>query len=412
MIRSVHALTVTELTRRIKALLEREDGLQSIWVRGEISNYKQHSSGHMYFTLKDDAAQIRCVMFKSRAQRLKFMPENGLAVLLNGSVSLYERDGQYQIYVDDIQPDGVGSLYKAFLQLKSRLEAEGLFDQALKRALPVLPKKVGVVTSLGGAAVRDIINVSKRRWPGVSLVLCDVLVQGEGSPDDIVRGLTLCSQVEGVDVIIVGRGGGSIEELWSFNTEVVARAIRYCPVPVVSAVGHETDYTIADFVADVRAPTPSAAAEIVIPDVTELCNRMRTHEARITSALRRSLAERRYALEIIAGRFVLRRGEDLVRQRRQTVDTLSRGLFDAAGDIMSDRRALIRVLSGQLDALSPLRILSRGYSICTRNDGRVLKQAQDVSAGEFVSVRLSRGQIECEVKSINPDKGNTGGSNG
>ncbi len=392
------ALTVRELTHIVRDLLQGALELQGIWVRGEISNARRHTSGHLYFTLKDDAASVRCVMFKSRASRIKFEPEDGMAVLVFGSVNVYERDGQYQLYVEDMQPDGIGSLYKAFLQLKARLEAEGLFDAALKRKLPLLPRKIGVVTSIKGAAVRDIINIARRRHPGVRLVVCETLVQGDMAPDDIVRGLELVAEVPGVDVVILGRGGGSIEELWAFNSEKVARAIRACPVPVVSAVGHETDFTIADFAADMRAPTPSAAAELVVPDAREMCSRTVMSRDRAKQAATRMLAERRYALASLVSRPVLRRPEDLINERRQAVDDLLKDSLSWTRRLVEERLARATGLTGRLEALSPLKILARGYAICLDASGTLLKSVLATSPGSDVQVRLVDGKLRCVVK--------------
>ncbi|MDP2859803.1 MAG: exodeoxyribonuclease VII large subunit [Bacillota bacterium] len=398
MARPLGALTVRELTHMIRDLLQGASELQGVWVRGEISNYRRHTSGHLYFTLKDDTASVRCVMFRSKASRMKFEPEDGMAVLAYGSVSVYERDGQYQLYVDDIQPDGIGSLYKAYLQLKARLEAEGLFEAALKRRLPALPRRVGVVTSIKGAAVRDIINIARRRHPGVRLVLCEVLVQGEAAPDDIVRGLEMVVQVPEVDVVILGRGGGSIEELWAFNSEKVARAIRACPVPVVSAIGHETDFTIADFASDVRAPTPSAAAELVVPDAEETCARTIVLRDRAKQAVSRMLAEKRYALGSLVSRPVLRRPEDLVNERRQALDDLLKDALSWTRRLVENKDAQARSLVGRLEALSPLKILARGYAICSDASGELLKSVRAVDLREVVGVRLSDGRLECEIK--------------
>ena len=392
------ALTVRELTHIVRDLLQGALELQGIWVRGEISNFRRHTSGHLYFTLKDDTASVRCVMFRGRASRVKFEPEDGMAVLVFGSVNVYERDGQYQLYVDDFQPDGIGSLYKAFLQLKARLEAEGLFDAALKRKLPVLPRKIGVVTSIKGAAVRDVINIARRRHPGVRLVLCETLVQGDMAPDDIARGLDLVAAVPGVDVVILGRGGGSIEELWAFNSEKVARAIRACPVPVVSAVGHETDFTIADFAADVRAPTPSAAAELVVPDARETCSRTIMLRDRAKQAASRMLAERRYALNSLISRPVLRRPADLINEWRQAVDELLKDALSWTRRLVDERQAQARALVGRLEALSPLKILARGYAICLDASGVLLKSVLACIPGSDVQVRLVDGKLECVVK--------------
>jgi exodeoxyribonuclease VII large subunit len=394
---SVAVISVRDLTRIIKDILEGSALLQGVWVRGEVSNFRRHTSGHLYFTLKDDTSGVKCVMFRGRATRLKFDPEDGMGVLLLGSVSVYERDGQYQFYVDDIVPDGVGSLFKAFQQLKDRLEAEGLFDVSRKRPLPRFPERVGVVTSLKGAAVRDIVNVARRRWPAVRLVLCDVTVQGDSAPKEILRGLNLVASTPGVDVIIVGRGGGSIEELWAFNDEALARAIRACPVPVVSAVGHETDFTIADFAADLRAPTPSAAAELVVPDIRELLQRIASDRDRISKAVRRHLDNSRYIVDMLKGRPVLRRGGDLVVQRRQAIDDATREM-----GLYIDRRiklltSHLRVMAGKLDAMSPLKILGRGYALIQKEDGNLVKSWNDVSIGSAVNVQLAAGQLVCEV---------------
>lgn len=393
-------LSVHELTRLVKELLDQEPLLSALWVQGEISNFKHHTSGHMYFTLKDSVSQVRCVMFRSAAQRLRFRPENGMQVLAYGSVTVYERDGVYQLYCQEMEPAGVGALYLQYEQLKARLAAEGLFDEALKRPLPLLPRKVGVVTALTGAAIRDIVTVSRRRYPGIHLVISPALVQGDEAPASLIRALNLVTQVPGVDVVIIGRGGGSLEDLWAFNDEGLARALRACPVPVVSAVGHETDFTIADFAADLRAPTPSAAAELVVPSRAELAAAVDGLKQRLITLTRRLLEQKRLRLKGLAQRPVLQRPQGRLLQDRQRLDELTRRLSYAAGQFVGSRRRELAGLAGRLDALSPLAVLGRGYSITRRvSDGRVLKDAREVAVGEHVTVLLHQGQLTCVVES-------------
>ena len=387
-------VSVSELTRYIKRLFDTDGMLRGLFVRGEVSNFKRHSSGHLYFTLKDEHSSIRCVMFRSNAQSLVFSPENGMMVVAAGYVTVYERDGQYQLYVEHLQPDGLGAFYLAFEQLKTRLAAEGLFDNARKRRIPALPRKVGVITSMRGAAIRDIISVSRRRFPGVKIVVADVLVQGEEAPAQIRRALDLMSRVEGVDVIIVGRGGGSIEELWAFNDEGLARAIAACPVPVISAVGHETDFTIADFVADVRAPTPSAAAVMAVPDAAEVKTRLKETLSGMALRLGRRLQSERSRLRLMTSRPPLARPIDIVLERRQRLDDAGRRL--AAGIRSFVRQCASRrdVVVGRLDALSPIGVLARGYSICRRSaDGAVVSRADQVDVGEDIRVTFLDGEV-------------------
>lgn len=397
---SRRVLTVRELTRYLKELLEEDINLSAVWVRGEISNYREHYSGHVYFTLKDDAAQLRCVMFRSRAATVRFKPENGMSVIAVGAVGIFERDGQYQLYVEDLQPDGVGALHVAFEQLKQRLAAEGLFAPERKRPLPLLPRRVGVVTSLAGAALRDIITVSTRRWPQVSLLVAPVAVQGEEAPPQIARAIAALNRVPDVDVIIVGRGGGSLEELWAFNDETVARAIFQSRAPVVSAVGHETDYTIADFVADLRAPTPSAAAECVVPDVRELQRQLTAQTARLRSGLRRHYERCRARLDAQLKRPALARPLTGLRQRQQAVDLAVHALAAAHGRLMVDGKARLATLSGRLQALSPLATLARGYAVCQLPDGTVVRDAGQLRRGDDVKVKLARGAAACRVIAV------------
>ena len=375
-------------------------------MRGEISNFKHHTSGHMYFTLKDEGACVRSVMFRRQNANLSFVPSDGMKVVALGYVSVYDRDGQYQLYVEDMLPDGLGKLYLAFEQLKKKLDAEGLFDQSLKRPIPRLPRCVAMITSPTGAAIRDMITVSRRRFPNVHLVVCPVLVQGPEAPPRICAALDLLNRWGGADVIILGRGGGSLEELWAFNDESVARAIRASATPVISAVGHETDVTIADLVADLRAATPSAAAELAVPDKAELLARLAALLSRCCYAVRTRVERGARRLQNAVARPVLSRPEEPLRQKAQRIDDLSRRLVAAAvrrheaGVSRRDR------LAGRLDALSPLATLSRGYAIClTVPDRAALKDAAAVSAGEPVEVILHKGRLACTVAQVFPEEG-------
>jgi len=393
-------LSVRELTLYIKRLIERDQTLSAVWVRGEISNFKWHTSGHIYFTLKDDTTQLKCVMFRSAAGRLRFRPDNGMQVLVGGNISVFERDGAYQLYCEEMEPAGVGALHLQYEQLKARLAAEGLFDESLKRPLPRLPRRVGIITATTGAAIRDMITVARRRFPGVRLVLAPALVQGEQAPASLMRALDLTARLPEIDVIIIGRGGGSLEDLWAFNDEGLARAIRACPVPVVSAVGHETDFTIADFAADLRAPTPSAAAELVVPSRAELMGLVDGLRARLVTVARRVVERKRARLRVLSDRPVLQRPQGRLLQDRQRLDDLVRRLSFAAGRSSEIRRQRLRALAGQLDALSPLAVLSRGYAIARAADGRVLKSVSAAAVGDRVHVMLHQGGLACRVEAI------------
>lgn len=391
-------LTVSQLTNYLKNLLTGDPVLQEVWLRGEISNFRRPSSGHMYFTLKDDGAALRCVMFRNANRSLAFQPEDGMQVLAAGYIGVYERDGVYQLYVEHMEPDGVGALYAAFEQLKRRLEAEGLFAPELKKPLPPLPRRVGIVTSATGAALQDIIKVARRRFPRIELVLCPVPVQGEGAAQEIARGITLLDRHGQVDVIIAGRGGGSLEDLWAFNEEVVARAIHGAQRPVVSAVGHETDFTIADFVADVRAPTPTAAALMVVPDEGELRRALGHGVTRLQQALRnRWLNERRRLERLLAGP-AFQRPTHRILVARQEVDDLARQSRQAIAALLERRRARLQTLVGRLEAMSPLAVLARGYSVTQRAaDGKIIRRYDEVAVGDAVTVTLARGTLTCAV---------------
>lgn len=389
---SLPVLSVKELTRYLKESMEADPILQAVWVRGEISNYKCHTSGHLYFTLKDETSQIRAVMFRSRTQLLNFQPANGMKVLAFGQVTVYERDGQYQLYVNEMQPDGLGSLHMAFLQLKERLEKEGLFDPARKKAIPTLPRRVGIVTSPTGAALRDLVSVITRRCPKIHLLIAPALVQGEGAPPTIVRGIELLNR-EKVDVIIVARGGGSLEELWAFNDERVARAIFASDVPIISAVGHQTDFTIADFVADLRAPTPSAAGELVVPDWRELSAGLTSLKGRLLNAMTQKVSRERKLLTRVMDRYVFRFPKQRIFGYQQTLDFLTKSLHQNTVKMLTAREKQLAALAGKLDALSPLAILSRGYSLTLRAiDGEVVRRAAELQPGDLLCIRFADGE--------------------
>jgi len=409
--------TVSELTAELRSLIERT--FFEIWVEGEISNCRLWNTGHYYFTLKDSTAQLKAVLFRTAAQRLRFKPQDGMHVIARGRLSLYEPKGEYQLVCEHLEPHGLGALQMAFEQLKARLQAEGLFDVARKRPLPALPRRIGIVTSLDGAAIRDIIKVLRRRYPNAHLVIRPARVQGEGAAADIARGLRAIGRVKGVDVVIVGRGGGSIEDLWAFNEEVVARAIAASPVPVISAVGHEVDVTIADFVADVRAPTPSAAAELVVSRKDEFCGRIDRLSQRLLSAARRGLQRRAalvlpHRLQAVARGMLARRERAFhqlhrrleaqdQRRRLALVRTRLTGadgrLAAAAARHRHRADGRLRALAGRLENLSPLGVLARGYAVCWSADRtRIIRDAASVVVGDEVHVTLHHGELACDVK--------------
>lgn len=401
----MNCLTVSEVTCLVKTLLEGEPSLRGVMIKGEISNFKHHSSGHMYFTLKDERSRLRSVMFRNRSSQVKFRPEDGLTVIVRGFIGVYEAAGDYQLYVEEMHPAGQGALYLAFEQLKQRMEAEGLFAQERKRPLPFLPRTVGVVTSPTGAAVRDIISVLHRRNPTVSIILAPAIVQGEAGPASVVSAIELLNRYGLVDVLIVGRGGGSLEELWTFNDEQVARAIAASRVPVVSAVGHETDFTIADFVADRRAPTPSAAAEIVVPERATLVSQVNMAQDRMANALRRNIQVRREHVRLLSASPALTRPADRIDQRRQQVDEVLRRAEAEFAQRLATHRAKLESLAGILDTLSPLATLSRGYSICQlAQTNEVVTRTGQVSRGTPLLIRVSDGTIRCREDSRGIDQ--------
>ena len=390
-------LSVSQLNRYVKSIIEQDYNLQTVFVQGEISNFTNHyRTGHYYMTIKDEYSSIRAVMFKSANSRLRFMPENSMNVIIKGRVSVFERDGQYQLYIDDMQPDGAGALSLAFEQLKNKLAAEGLFDESRKRPIPRFPERVGVVTSPTGAAIRDIINVISRRFPAAELILCPVQVQGASAAGQIKAAIELFNAKKAAYVLIVGRGGGSAEELWAFNEEPVARAVAASEIPVISAVGHETDFTICDFAADLRAPTPSAAAEIAVPDITALGELLGGFSRRMNSAVGGTLTHEKARLEARAQ--LLKRLSP-----RNYIDDLAARCGGAGVRIdsavrhsMEVRRGEIAALCARLDALSPLRVIARGYAVAS-SGGKVLTSPSQVEVGDTIDLRLAGGELKCEV---------------
>ncbi|MDQ0337725.1 exodeoxyribonuclease VII large subunit [Caldalkalibacillus uzonensis] len=442
-------ITVKELTRDIKRCFEQNESWRNIWVRGEISNFTHHSRGHMYFTLKDEAAKIRAVMFQSHNRWLKFKPMNGLKVLVRGEVNIYERDGQYQLYVKEMQPDGIGALYQAYEELKERLRLKGWFDPNKKRAIPKVPQTIGVITSPTGAAIRDILTTIRRRFPIAHVLLIPVQVQGEQAATSVARAIRLAHRYP-LDVLIVGRGGGSIEELWAFNEEVVARAIYEATIPIISAVGHETDFTIADFVADLRAPTPTAAAELAAPKLAELEENIRQLKRRLVNQIGRQLNDEQKRLSRLRQSYAFKYPKTLLRQKEQeldqTIDRLhkymhryiedkrqdltalhhrlrqahpkgvilqytkeNRRLTEALTKVMkhyvSVRRARLDLSISKLDALSPLKIMTKGYSLVYGHEGtKLYKSVKDVQPGEVIRVRMQDGQLDCHVWGIKEEE--------
>ncbi|HEY9061309.1 MAG TPA: exodeoxyribonuclease VII large subunit [Pseudobacteroides sp.] len=392
-------LTVSEINRYLKNIITKDILLSGFLVRGEISNYKNHYSGHMYFTLKDETSLIKCVMFRTYNSELKFNPENGMRVIIGGYISVFERDGQYQLYVESMQPDGIGALHLAFEQLKQKLEREGLFDHIYKKPLPLLPRAVGVVTSSTGAVLRDIINIIGRRYPNINIKVCPVAVQGEGAAKQISRAIDRFNKLCCVDVLILARGGGSLEELWAFNEEIVARSIFKSEIPVVSAIGHETDYTISDFVADLRAPTPSAAAEIVVPEKVALKNGLNNLIYRLASSLNKNLVVQKSRLLRLTESAAFKQPFDRVYQERMRLDILQKSLIRALQMNFSTYKTRFAVLAGKLDALSPLTIMARGYSIVKdKESGKVIQSVNDVYNGTELEINLRDGTVGCIVK--------------
>ena len=392
-----HVFTVTELNRCVKDLVEAVPAFSDLLLRGEISNYKVYPSGHHYFTLKDSESALRCVMFKGSAMKLRFKPENGMQVIASGRISVYPRDGAYQLYCSGLSADGVGDLYVAFEQLKEKLYREGLFDPAHKKPLPRFPRRIAIVTSSAGAAVHDMIRILRRRYPIAKVLLLPVRVQGVEAPPEIVGAIRYANRYQLADVLITGRGGGSLEDLWAFNDERVARAIYESEIPVISAVGHEPDVAISDFVADRRASTPSNAAEIAVPDMAELLRWLDGAEMRMARGVTRQLGAARERLETLAQKRVLTDPLALVADKGMQLDHVQHRLAAAMRAVTDRENGRFAALAASLDALSPLRVLGRGYALAQTEDGTVLRSAAQTAAGQRIRVRLAQGQLVCDV---------------
>ena len=392
-----HIFSVTEVNHLVKLLLDNEPMLQNVAVRGELSNYKIYPSGHHYFTLKDAEGALRCVMFKGQAGRLRFRPENGMKVVVTGRVTVFPRDGAYQLYCNTLTPEGVGDLAVAFEQLKAKLYEEGLFDHAHKKPLPAYPRRIAVITSSAGAAVHDMIRILRRRYPLAKVILLPVRVQGAEAPPEIVGAIRYANKWKIGDVIITGRGGGSIEDLWAFNDERVARAIYKSEIPVISAVGHEPDVTISDFVADARASTPSNAAEIAVPDQVELRRFLRDCEERLAQSETARLEMLRKHLDALAAKRVLRDQMAYVQDKRMELLHLQQRLGDLTGAQIAWKKQRFAALAASVDAMSPLKVLGRGYAMAQTAGGEIIKAAEDVEIGEHITVKLGRGALACTV---------------
>lgn len=390
--------SVSELNNYIKDILDEDVLLSSVYVSGELSNYKIYPSGHHYFTMKDPDGALKCVMFKSAAYKIRFRPENGMKVIAFGRISVFPRDGAYQFYVSGMIPDGVGDLSVAFEQLKRKLYEEGLFDQRYKKSIPRYPVRIAVITSSAGAAVRDVIRVLGKRYPLAKVIVMPVRVQGVEAPAEIAGALRYANAHDIADVIITGRGGGSIEELWAFNEEIVARAIFASRIPVISAVGHEPDVTISDYVADLRAATPSNGAELCVPDQSELREYLASAEIRMAQALKREIHKRRQQLEDSSKKRVLSNPLNYIDDKRVVLDHLQEKLSAAGAGMVAAGKHRYIGYAAKLDALSPLKVLARGYSIAMTEEGRIIKQSEDVCIGEKISLRLEKDTIICTVE--------------
>lgn len=418
-------LTVSAVTRYLKAKFDIDENLQTVYLKGEISNFKAHTSGHFYFSLKDENSKINAIMFRSNASKVIFKPTDGMKVLVTGRISVYEAMGSYQIYVDEMLEDGVGNLYIAFEQLKKKLQAEGLFDEAHKKPIPRIPKRVGIVTASTGAAIRDIMTTIKRRFPICETILFPTLVQGENAKDDIVRNIKRAEDYD-LDVLIVGRGGGSIEDLWPFNEEIVARAIYDCRIPVISAVGHEVDFTIADFVADLRAPTPTAAAELAVPNMSDLKKHIDQLSIRLNEAIYKKVNYLKLYLDSVKNSFVIKNPGVMFENRKQSLDLMNTklnelmlGKVDKMKNelekikksyvltnpklLYKDNVVCLKNIIDKLELLNPLNILSRGYSITYMND-KALKSAKEVKKDDVLKIKLYDGMLETRVSKIEEDK--------
>lgn len=398
-------ITVSQINEYVKSLVEEEKMLQDLYVTAEISNFKLHTAtGHMYFTLKDERSEIKAIMFRAYTSKIRFRPENGMKIIAHARIGVYEKAGAYQLYVDSMQPDGVGALYLAYEQLKNKLSQEGLFDEEHKRQLPKIPKRIGVITSPTGAAVRDIIKVSKKRYPNVKILIYPSSVQGNGAAEELTRGIEYFNFTKSVDVIIIGRGGGSIEDLWEFNDENLARAIYTCEIPVISAVGHEIDYTICDFVADVRAATPSHAAEIATPDISRYIDILKSGEKRMYQGIEKMIQSYREQLSSISSRKAMKNPLYLFDTKKMQLSANVEKLHLIMDNKLKKFRTQLVKNSVGLNALNPLAILSRGYGAVYTNEGKIVKSILDVKEKDNIKIKLSNGAIDATVDHIESEE--------
>lgn len=393
-------LTITQINEYIRAMMDNDRLLMNVAVKGEISNYKMYPSGHHYFTLKDEGGALKCVLFKGNAIRLRFRPENGMQVIAMGKISVYPRDGAYQLYCTGLVLDGVGDLYAAFEQLKIKLAAQGLFDQAHKKPLPKLPGTIGIVTSSAGAAVHDMLRILRKRYPLTKVVLLPVRVQGAEAPGEIAAAIQYANYYRIADLLIVGRGGGSIEDLWAFNDEQVAHAIYNSYIPVISAVGHEPDVTISDFVADLRAATPSNAAELAVPDQDALRQTLDNMSAAMATAMARQIKAARQHLEVLSQSPALKSPEGYLLQRRKSLELIENRIFTAQNQQISRKKQRFIGLAAKLDALSPLKVLSRGYAMVETQDKKLIRSVADVAVGDPIEVTLADGGLFATVREV------------
>ena len=390
-------ITVTDLNKYIKSKIDSDEMLNNVLVKGEISNFKNHYTGHMYFTLKDENSLIKCVMFKTYTTHLSFMPKDGMKVIILGSVSVFERDGVYQVYAKAMKQDGLGSLYEAYEKLKAKLSEEGLFDESHKKKIPFMPKTIGVLTSNTGAVIRDIINVSTRRNPNVHIRLYPVPVQGAGAAEKIAEGIEFMNKNNLADVLIIGRGGGSLEDLWPFNEEIVARAIYNSKIPIISAVGHETDFTIADFVADLRAPTPSAAAELAVANIDDVKSTLFLYNTRYKNALKKKLQLMRLSYEKCMARQAFKNPTQKINEQYIVIDMKVKAMQNKIQLKLKEERTKFIKQVSKLDTLSPLKTLARGYSIVTDSSNKIIKSVKDLKENQNINIRLADGEKQAKV---------------
>ena len=390
-------ITVTDLNKYIKSKIDSDEMLNNVLVKGEISNFKNHYTGHMYFTLKDENSLIKCVMFKTYTTHLSFMPKDGMKVIILGSVSVFERDGVYQVYAKAMKQDGLGSLYEAYEKLKAKLSEEGLFDESHKKKIPFMPKTIGVLTSNTGAVIRDIINVSTRRNPNVHIRLYPVPVQGAGAAEKIAEGIEFMNKNNLADVLIIGRGGGSLEDLWPFNEERVARAIYNSKIPIISAVGHETDFTIADFVADLRAPTPSAAAELAVANIDDVKSTLFLYNTRYKNALKKKLQLMRLSYEKCMARQAFKNPTQKINEQYIVIDMKVKAMQNKIQLKLKEERTKFIKQVSKLDTLSPLKTLARGYSIVTDSSNKIIKSVKDLKENQNINIRLADGEKQAKV---------------